>query len=118
MYKLRRLWDLKMTDENFILREIPGEKKRFGSHMTDDYFVTAIFEPSEKYKLVEKYGPNSFVVMEDGRLYAKWGFIDPDNTALWFLGFCDKVEIIEPDEMREKIKIASENILNKYKIFI
>lgn len=115
MYKLRRLWNLKTTDENFTFREISKEKKQFGSHMTDDYFVTAIYEASEKYKLVEEYGPHSFTVMEDGRLYTKWGFTDPDNTVLWFLGFGDKVEIIEPNEMREKIKIASKNILNKYK---
>lgn len=115
MYKLRRLWDLEMTDEKYIPREIPKEKKNFGSHMTDDYFVTAIYEPSEKYKLVEQYGPNSYTVMDDGRLYTKWGFTDPDNTVLWFLGFGDKVEIIEPAEMREKLKIASVNILSKYK---
>ena len=115
MYKLRRLWELNTTRENFALRKIPEEKKQLGSHMADDYFVTAIYEPSEKYKLVEQYGPHSFTVMEDGRLYAKWGFTDTDNTVLWFLGFGDKVEIIEPTEMREKIKIVSENILSKYK---
>ncbi len=115
MYKLRRMWDLKITDEKFAVREIPEERKQFGEHITDDYFITAIYKPSEKYKLVEEYGPNSYTVREDGRLYTKWGFTDPDDTILWFLKFGDKVEIIEPDEMREKIKMIAENILDKYK---
>lgn len=39
--------------------------------MTDDYFVTAIYDSDVKYKLVEGYGPNSFTVMDDGKLLCK-----------------------------------------------
>ncbi len=74
LYKLRRLWDLQLGEESYEVRAIPDEKLQFGTHMTDDYFVTAIYDSSVKYKLVEEYGPDSFSVMEDGRLYAKWGF--------------------------------------------
>ena len=101
MYKLRQLWELKVTDEVYSLREIPEERKQFGSFMTDDYLITAIYAPSVKYRLVEEYGPNCFTVMEDGRLYTKWGFTDPNRAISWFLGFGDKVVVTDPPEFVE-----------------
>lgn len=114
LYKLRRLWKLCATEEYYTPRDIPEEKRQFGGNITDDYYITAIYEPSEKYKLVEEYGPDSFTVLEDGRLWTKWGFTDPERAIGWFLGFGDKVQVIDPPEMVEKIKAAVENIRKKY----
>ncbi len=114
MYKLRRLWNLCVTEEVYAQREIPEEKKQFGSNMTDDYYITAIYEPSEKFRLVEEYGPDSFTVMEDGRLWTRWGFTDPERMQRWFLGFGDKVQVIAPPEMVERMKVAIDNIKRKY----
>lgn len=114
MYKLRRLWELNVTEEKFMPREIPEEKLQFGSHMTDDYFITAVFEPSVKYKVVEEYGPDSFTVMEDGKLYTKLGFTNKEEAAAWFLGFGDQVKVLEPPEMVEKMKEAVKKILQGY----
>ncbi len=77
LYKLRRLWNLEVTEEPFSPREIPEEKKRFGSHMTNDYMVAALYDPSLKYRLVEEYGPACYTEQEDSRLYAEWGFTTP-----------------------------------------
>ncbi len=63
---------------------------------------------------MEEYGPDSFTVMEDGRLWTKWGFTDPDRTIEWFLGFGDKVQVIDPPEIVEKIKMTVKNIKRKY----
>ncbi len=115
LYKLKLLWELKVCDENFSPREIPENKRELGTHITDDYFITAIFESSEKYKLVEEYGPNSFEVLPNGKLKIHWGFTNPDKAVLWFLNFGDKVEVIEPKEFVEKLKNTAENILDKYK---
>lgn len=49
LYKLRRLWDLQLSEERYEVRSIPSEKLQFGCHMTDDYFVTAIYDSSVKY---------------------------------------------------------------------
>ena len=114
LYKLRRLWDLKLSEESYEVREIPDEKLQLGTHMTDDYFVTAIYDAGVKYKLVEEYGPNSFSVMEDGQLYAKWGFSSAEDALTWFLGLGDKVKIIEPPEMVEKMKKTLADISQKY----
>ena len=114
LYKLNRLWELRLCDEIFAPREIPEEKKRFGTNFTDDYFITAIFDPSLKYRLVEDRGPGSFTVLSDGRLKMRWGFTDPDAAVLWFLGFGDKVEITDPPEIRDKLKSTARKVFKKY----
>ena len=114
MYKLRRLWDLRVTDETFSPREVPEEKKRFGSHMTDDYLVAAIYDPCVKYRLVEEYGPACFTQREDGKLYAQRGFSTREQAVEWFLGFGDKVKVLEPPEMVERMKNALDAVRNLY----
>ena len=114
MYKLRRLWNLQMTEENFLVREVPEEKKQFGVNMTDDYVITAVYDASVKYRLVEEYGPTSFTEQEDGSLYTEWGFTRPENAVEWFLSFGDKVKVLGPPEMVERMKTALERIKNLY----
>lgn len=114
MYKLRRLWDLKITEESFVVREILEEKRQFGSHLTDDYVITAVYDASVKYRLVEEYGHKSFTEQEDGSLYTEWGFSRPDDAVEWFLGFGNKVKVLAPPEMVERMKTALDSIKKLY----
>lgn len=114
LYKLRRLWDLQLSEEGYEVRYIPSEKLQFGFHMTDDYFITAIYDSSVKYKLVEEYGPDSFTILDNGQLYAKWGFNSAEDALPWFLSLGDKVTVIEPPEMVEKMKMTLATISEKY----
>ncbi len=114
MYKLRRLWNLRITEETFSVREIPREKKQFGLHMTDDYVVSAIYDPSVKYRLVEEYGPDSFTLQEDGKLYTEWGFTTQQGALEWFLSFGDKVKVLGPSEMVEQMKAVLISMQNLY----
>ena len=114
MYKLRRLWDLQITDESFVARDIPEEKKQFGAHMTDDYVIAAVYDASVKYRLVEEYGPNSFIEQEDGTLYTEWGFTKTEAAVEWFLSFGNKVKVLGPQELVELMKTTLDSIKNLY----
>lgn len=114
MYKLRRLWNLQITAESFTMRDIPEDKKQFGSHMTDDYIVFAIYDPSVKYRLVEEYGHTCFTEQEDGKLYAEWGFTTKNGAVEWFLSFGNKVKVLGPPEMIEIMKSTLDSIKNLY----
>ncbi len=114
MYKLRRLWNLQITEETFVVRDVPEEKKHFGSHMTDDYVITAIYDGAVKYRLVEEYGCNSFEEREDGSLYTEWGFTSAERAVEWFLSFGNKVKVIGPPEMVECMKKVLDSIKNLY----
>ena len=114
MYKLRRLWNLQIAEETFTLRDVPEEKKQFGSHITDDYVIAAVYDASVKYRLVEEYGHNSFTEMEDGKLYTEWGFTTQKGAVEWFLSFGDKVKVLGPPEMVEIMKSTLNSIKNLY----
>ncbi len=115
MYKLNRIWNLHITEAGFILRQIPEQCTDFDSRIPDDYMITAVFDSSEKYRLIEEYGLECYTETEDGRLLFRRGFTNIDAMISWLLGFGDKVEVIEPMEIRERIKKISQNMFNKYK---
>lgn len=115
LFKLRRLWQLDTDGERFEPRSVPEEKKRLGSHMTDDYMIEAIYEPSVKYRLVEEYGPDSYQETEDGRLYTQWGFSTPERAEEWLLSFGDQVKVIGPDEMVRRMKEKTVQMAEMYK---
>lgn len=114
MYKLRRLWNLTVTDETFNMREIPEEKMQFGSHMTDDYIIPAVYDLSVKFRLVEEYGHTCFTEQEDGKLYTEWGFTSKKDAVEWFLSFGNKVKVLAPPEMVELMKSTLDSIKNLY----
>ena len=114
MFKLRRLWELETTDLIYDVREIPVGKKNFGSHMRDDYLTGAVYEATEKYRLVEEYGPESFAELENGKLFAGWGFENEEKALGWFLSFGDKVKVVEPPELVEKMKKMILSLNNLY----
>lgn len=113
MYKLNRLWELDVTEKRFEIREIPAGKMNFGQQ-EDKFSVKALYEPSEKYRLVEEYGPYSFQTEEDGRLCSELGFVDHKSALSWFMSFGDKVEIVSPDDFKKEYISELKNTLAKY----
>ena len=104
----------KITDETFQIREVPDAKKQFGSSMTDDYIVTAVYDPSVKYRLVEEYGPDSFTEQADGKLFTTWGFTTPQAAVEWFLRFGNRVKVLAPPDMVALMKSTLDSIKNLY----
>ena len=41
-------------------------------------------------------------------------YTDKENLITWLLSFRDKVELLEPEEIREEIKISIECMKKKY----
>ncbi len=114
MYKLHRLWNLEMTDESFIPQEIPAEKLSFTEVAADNIRVAAVYDESEKFRLIEEYGPYSFSVREDGGLLAEYGFRSERSALEWFLSFGSKVKIISPDSFRDLFIKEIERIAKIY----
>jgi len=73
-----------------------------------------VFEPSEKYKLIETYGLNCYTETHDG-LRMEIGFTNRDFLLNWLLGFAGKVKVLEPEYIAEDIQAAAKNILSRYK---
>ena len=111
MFKLQRLWDLQMCGEVFTQREIPPEKRDFNSHLPDDKTLVALFDPSERYRLIETYGINCYTETGEGLLRLEIGYTNREYMVSWLLGFGGAVRVIEPEDIAEEIRTAAKNIL-------
>jgi len=113
LFKLNRLWNLTICEEQFALRELPPEKRNLNSHLSDDIKLVAVFDKSVEFQLIETYGPYCYYETEDG-LKAKIGFTNRSFIVSWLLGFGDKVKVLEPYDIAEEIKNIAKNILSLY----
>lgn len=114
LYKLNSLWSLRLLQQEFVSREIPPEKLRFVDENAGKVMITAIYDYTEKYKLVEQQGPDSFSVTEEGKLRARWSFTDYDNALSWFMGFGSKVKVLEPEDFKKIYVDEIKKILREY----
>lgn len=113
LFKLNRLWNLSVSDEQFTIREIPPEKRDFNSNLTDENKLFALFDKSIKYLLIEEYGLGSFFEADEG-LYFEVGYTNRNYMIGWLLSFGDKVKVLEPSDIANEIQTISKNILSLY----
>ena len=57
-----------------------------------------------RWRLVEEFGPESFETLPEGKLFFSADYSDDENLLSWLLTFCDKVEVLSPSSLREKMK--------------
>jgi predicted DNA-binding transcriptional regulator YafY len=116
LFKLQRLWNLRLCDEKFVTREIPPEKRDFKARLfaeEKENKLVALFDPSEKYRLIEAYGLRCYEEIAEG-LRFEIGFTKRDYILTWLLGFGGKVKVLEPEFIAEDLKTTAENILSRY----
>ena len=113
MFKMNRLWNLSVSDEQFTVREIPPEKRDFHSSLTDENMLSALFDKSAKHLLIEAYGLDCYYEADEG-LYFEVGYTNRNYMISWLLGFGDKVKVLEPPELVTEIQDIAKNILKKY----
>ena len=113
LFKLMRLWDLECLDESYTIRDIPPQERDFNSHYIEMINLVALFDESERYKLIETYGLDSYEETEEGLLF-KMGFMNKSYMMNWLLGFGSKVKVLEPADVVEDMRIEAEKILKRY----
>jgi len=113
MFKLNRLWNPIICDEQFTIRDIPPEKRDFDSRLTDDAKLVALFDKSAKYLLIEAYGLNCYNETAEG-LHFEIGYTNRSYIVGWLLSFGDKVKVLEPHSIASEIESIARNILLLY----
>ena len=76
--------------------------------------VKAIFDPSMKWQLVEEYGVDSFTEMDDGNLMFEHEYADDEGLLSWMRSCRDKVTVLEPERIREKLYQITSEIAKRY----
>lgn len=114
LFKLNRMLDLKLLQEQFEKREIPQYEPSIETAFPFEFPVKAVFEPEMKWRLIEEYGVDSFFEREDKKLQFQFCFHDKEGLFGWLLSFGDRVELLEPVDLREEIHAIAENIKKTY----
>ena len=105
---------VKETKKDFLCRNAPAPELGSELAFPRNIILKALFVPDMKWRLVEEFGPDCYEVQEDGRLLLIKDYADIDNLTMWMLTFGDKVEVIEPVEVRERLKAMAESMMKIY----
>ena len=68
-----------------------------------------------KWHLIEEYGIESFIELSDGKLLFEHEYADDDGLLSWMLSMRDKVTIIEPETVRQKLFHIATELTEKYR---
>jgi len=114
LFKLNRLWNYFILEDHFIPREVPLNELERNAFFTDEKKVTLIMDSSVEYLLVESYGPNSYIIQEDGNLEVTLGYTKKDFIISWILSFGDKARVVGPKEIMNEIREIIDNMKKQY----
>ena len=114
LFKLNRMEHLQISERVFVKRPAPMPDLSNESIFPGGIKVKALFEPECKWRLVEEFGSGSFKEQEDGRLLFQADYTDKENLITWLMSFRDRVELLEPEEIREEIRNSIECMKKKY----
>lgn len=114
MFKLARLWELRLLEDRFTPRLIPPEKLLFDGGQTDHLLLTLLVHPSQEYRLVETYGPDSFRRTEEGMLLFEQSYTNEHHMLQWVLSFGAMARVLGPEPLREAVRREAEGMLGWY----
>ncbi len=115
MFKLNRMDRIQKTDESFECRNIAMPDLSNEKIFPGGIKVKVLFEPDQKWRLIEEFGPKCFTEYDDGRLLFTGDYTDLGNLITWLMTFGDKAEVIEPREAREAISQKVKRMMKIYK---
>ncbi|MBQ6528884.1 MAG: WYL domain-containing protein, partial [Clostridia bacterium] len=109
LFKLNRMDGIEETGRRFDGRNVPMPDLSNEKIFPGGIKLKALFAPEMKWRLVEEFGPHCFTEADDGRLLFSADYTDMDNLISWLLTFGPKAEVLEPAEVRDRIRqIAAE----------
>lgn len=114
MFKLNRLWNLTISNEEYSPREIDESKLDFDSCWTPEFHLKSEVVSNLKYRLIDEYGINCYTETENGMLYFETYFTSYDELLLWVQGFGDGMKVIEPECLRKDLLKSAKIIVDLY----
>lgn len=115
LFKLNRINMLFKTNREFSETKVSLPDLSNETLFPFKIYVKAIFPKEEKWRLVEEFGMDCFIENEDGTLLFSSYHTDMENLISWLLTFGDKVQVLEPAEVKERLVHIANNILLRYK---
>ena len=114
LFKLNRMDKVRETENGFVCRNAPVPELSSELAYPRNIILKALFDPDMKWRLVEEFGPECYEVQKDGRLLLVRDYSDIENLTMWMLTFGDKVEVLDPPEVRDTLKNMAEAMIRIY----
>ena len=114
LFKLNRMDKLCLSQETYVKRTVPLPDLSDERIFPGGIRVKAIFEAGCKWRLVEEFGVGCFEEQEDGRLLFHADYTNKEELLTWLLTFREKVELLEPENLREEMRKTLMMTLEKY----
>ena len=114
LFKLNRMDKVELTDKEFECRNVPLPDMSAELLYPRNIKVKALFDADMKWRRVEEFGMKCYSETKDGKLLFEEYYSDMDNLVSWMLTFGDKVEVLEPEEVRERLKAMADNMIKVY----
>ncbi|MCI9552005.1 MAG: YafY family transcriptional regulator [Acutalibacter sp.] len=113
LFKLARMTGLGL-EEPFEKRRVPLPDLSDQRVFPETYQVKARIAPEYRWRLVEEFGPASFVEEPEGTLLFSAGFTNRMNLVEWIASFGPGAELLEPAALRGDMLAFAEGIREKY----
>ena len=115
LFKLNRLDNLRLLETVFVKLSVPLPDLANEHIFPGGIHVKAVFDADCKWRIVEEFGPNSFEEQKDGSLLFQADYTDEENLITWILTFREKVQLLEPEEIRDKMQQIIEKMKERYR---
>ncbi len=116
LFKLKRINELYVTDKVFTPREFMIDRIDWNESFNDKLHepIELVFHKSVKHIVEEIFGVNHCERMQDEKIKVSFPCEQNDWLYGFLLSFGEKVEVVSPANMRNKIREIGENILKVY----
>lgn len=118
LFKLNRLVNPKLTNNIYTMREISEEQldlEAFYLAPGKRNYATLILDRSLEYVMVDSYGKESYEIVDDNTIMAKWDYINEGEMVKTILGLGGGAKVIAPQSLVDAVKKEVEKISCQYK---
>lgn len=115
LFKLNRIDNLRQSETVFVKQSVPLPDLTNEHIFLGGIHVKALFEADCKWRIVEEFGPHCFEEQKNGTLLFQADYTDEKNLITWLLTFREKVQLLEPVEIRDKMQQIIEKMKERYR---
>lgn len=116
MFKLTRMTDLIVTDDECSKRDVPEYSCDKLRHTKGEVTAKVRFDSSLKWRLIDEFGTDRLDFDENGSILLTLTWEDEPSLYRYILSFGDSAEIVSPVEYRRGFAETVRKIAEKYEI--
>ncbi len=106
---------MSVTENNFKIRGFSLDRIEWDEFEDkNDELIVALFDKSMKYAVSDIFGVNNYETLDDERIKVSFSYGQKSWIYGFLLSFGDKVEVLSPDKLRQRIKEMAVNISRVY----